>query len=537
MRGGSHRQRSRLLVRLGALLFVLWFVFSLLRMPTSTREAHPFDDHVHDDIRADSNPVSPLTVSVQPTASPLVSNVDATAAPKDFTTSTPFAAPVTRGSSGDDTIQLEKVKEAIRHSWDGYRKNAFGKDEYLPISNSWRNWGGGNGIGVTMIDSLDTLLMAGLNNEANEVMDHLETHLSFDQDIKVSVFETTIRVLGGLISSYQLTGRDGLKRLAVDLGNRLLKAFDTNSGVPDNYVNLRTGRHEGAAWNGGAAILSELGSLQMEFRALSDITGDMKYDNTAQRAIQVIKNACHDGFCPKNFRGRSGQGGNAGLGSFGDSFYEYLLKYWLQTGESNHMYKEMWDSAANHIVQTSQADGRHLVPNGKETGMTMEHLACFSGGLFALSSTTTHNQEHLTLAEGIAETCHDMYQSSATKLSPDVVHVHGGGFSASDPKYILRPETVETYFYLWRVTKNPKYREWGAEVLDACNKHLRVARGYIGSNNVHQIPVPTNDMLETFWIAETLKYLLLLFSDDSAFDFKTHVFNTEAHPFRIVRTA
>lgn len=439
-------------------------------------------------------------------------------------------------ADGADVANLRLVKDALRHSWAGYRANAFGKDEYLPISNNWRNWGGGSGIGVTMVDSLDTLWMGGFRTEAEEVIDYLDKHISYDQDIKVSVFETTIRVLGGLISSYQLTGREPLKRLAIDLGNRLLKAFHTDSGVPDNYVNLRTGHHEGAAWNGGAAILSELGSLQMEFRALSDISGDPQYDQVAQRAITAIKDSCHSGLCPKNFHGRSGYGGNAGLGSFGDSFYEYLLKYWLQTGETNRMYREMWDRAAEHILQTSQADGNHVVPNGKETGMTMEHLACFSGGLFALSSVKTNNPEHLKLAEGIAETCHAMYQSSSTKLAPDVAHVQGGGFSANDPKYILRPETVETYFYLWRVTKNPKYRTWGAEVLEACNKHLRVERGYVGANSVFNIPVPANDMLETFWIAETLKYLLLLFSSDTAFDFSTHVFNTEAHPFRITRS-
>jgi mannosyl-oligosaccharide alpha-1,2-mannosidase len=271
----------------------------------------------------------------------------------------------------------------------------------------------------------------------------------------------------------------------------------------------------------------------MEFRALTDISGDTKYDTTAQKAIETIQPQCGSGFCPRNFHGSRGSGGNAGLGSFGDSFYEYLLKYWLLTGKTNVMYRDMWDRAARHILETSRAAGDHVVPNGLETGMTMEHLACFSGGLFALSYVETHNQEHLKLAEDIATTCHDMYQSSSTKLAADVVHVNdGGSFSPADPKYILRPETVETYFYLWRVTKDPKYRQWGAEVMAACDKHLKVENGYVGSTNVYTIPTSHNDMLETFWFAETLKYLYLLFSDDAALDLSAVVFNTEAHPLK-----
>lgn len=520
-------------MRLGALLFVLWLFFSLLRMPvgssnSSPRSDAPIDPHeaeeIHSAVPDEVNKPPPTQGTPAP---PLVVSAENEAP------STAAQQPLAAG--GEDREHLQQVKQALYHSWKGYRTYAFGKDEYLPLSNTAKNWGNGEGIGVTMVDALDTLYLAGMRESVDEVVTYIDEHISYDQDIKVSVFETTIRVLGGLLSAYQLTGRDALKRQAVDLGNRLLKAFDTPSGVPDNYVNLKTGHHEGASWNGGAAILSELGSLQMEFRVLTDITGDPKYDTTALKAIEAIKGSCGSGLCARNFRGASGMGGTAGLGSFGDSFYEYLLKYWLLVGKTNTMYREMWDKAASHILHTSRAAGGHLVPNGEETGMTMEHLACFSGGLFALSYVETGNEQHLKLAEDIAETCHAMYDATSTKLAADVVHVSESGFSASDPKYILRPETVETYFYLWRVTKKQKYRDWGAHVIEACDRHLKVERGYVGANNVDQIPPPHNDMLETFWLAETLKYLLLLFSDDSALDLKEFVFNTEAHPLRIRR--
>lgn len=527
---GASRVRSRLLLRVGILLFILWLFFSLLRMPMM---AKPHEDNslpTHHDEPEGDGPTAQLSSTAAPRPSTrALEGQQATVAGEPATTRA-------SSSGGEDAQRLAQTKQALYHSWKGYKANAFGKDEFLPISNTAKNWGNGDGIGVTMIDALDTLLLAGFHKEAAEVMDYIEQRISYNQDIKVSVFETTIRVLGGLISAHQLTGREGLKRQAVDLGSRLLRAFDTPTGVPDNYVNLRTGHHEGAGWNGGLAILSELGSLQMEFRALTDITGDKKFDQTAQRAIEAIRPSC-GALCPRNFRGSSGMGGTAALGSFGDSFYEYLLKYWILTGRGNAMYKDMWDKSAEHILKTSKATGDYMVPNGAETGMTMEHLACFSGGLFALSYTENNNKEHLSLAKDIGKTCHGMYAATATKLAADVVHVGPRGFQTSDPKYILRPETVETYFYLWRVTKDPKYREWGAEVLDACDRHLKVERGYVGSSNVNTVPTPHNDMLETFWLAETLKYLLLLFSDDSALDLKEFVFNTEAHPLRIGRGA
>jgi mannosyl-oligosaccharide alpha-1,2-mannosidase len=432
--------------------------------------------------------------------------------------------------------QRAKVVEALQHTWGNYFRYAFGKDEFLPISGRTQNWANGNGIGATVVDALDTLLLAGLHKEAEDAIEWVDKQLSFDQDIKVSVFETTIRVLGGLLSSFQITGREPLKRQATDLGSRLLRAFDTPSGVPDNYVNLRTGRHEGAAWNGGLAILSELGSLQMEFRTLSAVTGDPRFDRAAQKAIDAIRSSCNS-LCPRNFMGSLPRGAPAGLGSFGDSFYEYLLKYWILSGKSSNKYKTMWDLAAKHIVQTTSSPGGRLIPNGQETGNVMEHLACFSGGLFALSYIQSGDEEHLRVARGVAETCHAMYTASKSGLSADVVRIDGNGhIFPSDPKFILRPETVETYFYLYRATKDPKYRLWGEEFLDACNKHLRVERGFVGASDVNRVPVPHNDMLETFWLAETLKYLLLLFSDDDALRLDEWVFNTEAHPFRLERS-
>jgi mannosyl-oligosaccharide alpha-1,2-mannosidase len=429
------------------------------------------------------------------------------------------------------------VVEMIRSSWAAYKSHAWGYDEFAPLSKRATNWGHGKGIGSTIVDALDTLLIAGLDVEAAEAIEWVEGTVDYTQNIKLSGFETTIRILGGLLSTYQITGRKRVLEQATVLGSRLAKAFDTGSGVPDNYVNLKTGHHEGAHWNGGAAILSELGSLQMEHFTLSRESGDPSFHKKARRAVEVIAPTCNNGYCPRQFHGAHSAGGVAGLGSFGDSFYEYLLKQWILSGKTDKLYKEMWDRAARHTIQTSTTVGGHLIPNGQETGGSMEHLACFSGGLFALSYIHGGDKSHLDFAEKIGETCHAMYVSTPTGLAPDVAHPDAnGGFHASDAKYILRPETVETFFYLWKATKDPRYRDWGFEIVEAINKHLKIqGAGYAGAADVNHVPVRHNDNMETFWFAETLKYLYLLFSEDELIDLKEWVFNTEAHPMRVAK--
>jgi hypothetical protein len=488
--------------------------------------------------------------------------------------------------------ERELVLEALRHSWNGYRANAFGYDEYSPKANITRNWSPAGPLGVTMIDALDTLILAGMKAEAKEVIEWMEAHLSFNQSIEVSLFETTIRVLGGLLSSYELSGeqrfritdddhklRNVLIGLATDLGYRLLKAFETPNGIPNNYINLLTGQSHGAAWNGGQAILSEFGSLQLEFHRLAFYAQDPKLKAPVEKCMSIIQKECPKGFCPMYFprEGRPSLA-TAGLGSMGDSFYEYLVKQHILSKKSPEQstFYGMWMRAVDHVYATSEyvtiapsedtvahwraeveskkalqqglynetyedwrnTPHRLLVLNAMETGHQMEHLACFAGGLFGLSFLQFRDPLHLALAEGLAETCPYMYKAMPSGLSPDVavLRPQGRTIVASDPKFILRPETVETYFYLWRITGDPKYRTWGREFLIDVNRHLKVQRGYVGASNVVQVPVVPHDNMETFWFAETLKYLLLLFSEDSMVDLQSHVFNTEAHPLRVTPT-
>src|SRR2546429_6739036 len=133
---------------------------------------------------------------------------------------------------------------------------------------------------MTPVDSLDTLLLMKLDAEADKARALITSDLSFDRDIYVKNFEITIRLLGGLLSSYQLTGDKRLLQLAEDLGNRLLPVFNSPTGLPYVYVNLRTGQVRDPVTNP-----AETGTLLLEFGTLSKLTGKPIFYEKAKRAL------------------------------------------------------------------------------------------------------------------------------------------------------------------------------------------------------------------------------------------------------------
>src|SRR5512140_3323140 len=165
-------------------------------------------------------------------------------------------------------IVASQVRDEFLHAWNGYKQYAWGHDELRPLTKTSRDWYG-NTLLLTPVDALDTMTLMGLDNEAAKTRDYIATHLSFDQDIYVKNFEITIRLLGGLLSNYQLSGDKRLLTLAQDLGNRLLPAFNSPTGMPFVYVNLKTG-----ATRGNISNPAEIGTLLLEFGTLSKLIGN-----------------------------------------------------------------------------------------------------------------------------------------------------------------------------------------------------------------------------------------------------------------------
>merc|ERR1711871_1697200 len=177
-------------------------------------------------------------------------------------------------------------------------------------------------MGVTLVDSLDTLWLMGMKEEFARAKDWVEKNLHFDVRREVSVFETVIRVLGGLLSAYDLSGEKIFLDKAKDLGNRLMPAFNTPTGIARGQINLASGSASQAHWAGSSSILAEIGTLQIEFRDLAYHTGESKFATQSEKVHEVLraKNQAIDGLYPIYINPQTGGFNNRQItfGALGD---------------------------------------------------------------------------------------------------------------------------------------------------------------------------------------------------------------------------
>ncbi|KNC49575.1 mannosyl-oligosaccharide 1,2-alpha-mannosidase [Thecamonas trahens ATCC 50062] len=439
---------------------------------------------------------------------------------------------------------MRAVREAMKHAWGGYVEHAWGADDLKPVSKSASNWLGGSG--ATVLDALSTLHIMGLSDEFAKARGWVADVLTFDKRGFVSTFETNIRSLGGLLSAYDLSGDAVFLEKAIDLGNRLLEAFKTPTGLPNGLIDLATGQGRPQSWAAGGGILSEMGTMQLEFKVLSQRSGDDKYAKAAEKVIDLLDALpTPDGLYPLYVSLDTGtfRTNQISLGALGDSFYEYLLKQWLLTSKTEPKYRRMYDETVAGIRQ-------HLVARSTKSGLTyvaermgnrlvhkMDHLACFLGGMFALGAESHQlDDEVFSLGAAITETCHQLYARSPSGIAPEFVNFNAGGddFVAGAPYYLLRPETVESMFIMWRLTHDQQYRDMGWAVFLALEKMCKVpSGGYSGLKSTLTTARTWDDAQPSYFLAETLKYLYLLFTDDSVIPLNEWVFNTEAHPLRV----
>lgn len=463
-------------------------------------------------------------------------------------------AVVALSSNADPDIKhkLGVVKEMMRHAWNNYKLYAWGKNELKPISKrAHLSSVFGNGeLGATIVDGLDTLYLMGLRDEFREGREWVAEHLNIGEvDSELSVFETNIRFVGGLLSCYSLTGDSIFKDKAVEVADALLPAFETPTGLPYALINPSTKASRQYHWAGPNSILSEIGTLDLEFKYLSDITGKDVYRKKVERIRDVLNNIEKpSGLYPNFINPRTGQWGqrHMSLGALGDSFYEYLLKAWLMSGQTDEQARAMFDeampAALDKMLRVSPSGLSYLaeMKYGRILEEKMDHLSCFAGGMFGLASTTLENtlsERYMDVAKKLTHTCHESYARSETKLGPEAFRFSGAvearAQKSNEKVYLLRPETFESYFIMWRLTKDQKYRDWGWEAVQALEKHCRVEGGYTGLVNVYHSKPQGDDVQQSFFLAETLKYLYLLFADDSLVPLDEWVFNTEAHPLPV----
>jgi hypothetical protein len=464
----------------------------------------------------------------------------------------------------------EEVKNAFLLSWKAYEKHGWGYDEYHPVSRDGRYMAQPNGMGWIIVDALDTLMIMNLTQELDHAREWVSTTLDYNKDQDVNTFETTIRMLGGLLSAHYLQETlPGMKptnpkyedlflEKADDLADRLTGAYESPSGVPWASVILKDGKGEASHADGGASSTAEATSLQLEMKYLAYLTGEGHYWEKAEKVMQVVDaNGAKDGLVPIFIYADRGsfRGNEIRLGSRGDSYYEYLIKQHLQTGEK--IYLDMWDESLagvkKHLITYTKHSHFTVVaerPSGLDGNLhpKMDHLVCFYPGTIALAATGglslaearklptwgKKQEEDMMLARELTKTCMGMYRVTPTRLAPEIAHfelddppkmykdfiLHSTSdmdpetedwkkdfnIKPADAHNLQRPETVESLFYMWRITGDDIYREWGWEMFEAFVKYTIVENGggFTSVGDVMQVPPPKRDNMESFWLVSGL---------------------------------
>ncbi|CAD7966420.1 unnamed protein product [Amoebophrya sp. A25] len=499
-------------------------------------------------------PVSDINEITDVTPRPVLSDAEIKGAwPSRWTDK--FSAEDLMKSQREADLMAEEVRKEMVHCWRGYKSTAWGRDEVRPVTGGGHNW---VSIGITILDSLDTIYLMDLQQEFAEGEDFVR-NLDFAavRSGYHSLFEVTIRGLGGLLSAFSLSGHDIFLTKAADLGQRLMRAFVLESGLPKPQIDLASGGSRWVNWASGTNI-AEVGTLQLEYRFLAAHTKRQEFWTTPDKAfMKIVENSENvgKGLVPiflgsKQASAASGFfGSKISLGAMGDSYYEYLIKQYIQNGKRDTRYKNLFVKAMNEmmdrlIVKTNRGTIFVAEENGGRRLDRMDHLACFVSGMLLLGVMELPQSDvdprWFPAAEGIAETCYKMYKLARTGLSPEYVKFDVNA-KEGQPDIILppdgahnllRPEAIEAIYYMWYYTGDPKYRVWAREMFLAFKKHSKAKYGYTALRDVRNPTIRSNQQ-ESFWMAETMKYFYLIFSPRQRLDLHEWVLSTEAHPFKM----
>ncbi|CAI4219440.1 unnamed protein product [Parascedosporium putredinis] len=435
------------------------------------------------------------------------------------------------------TDRIEAVRAVFRRSWDGYRQYAWGHDSLRPLTNGY--YDDRNGWGASAVDALSTAIIMGEEEAVQQILEYIPTIDFATTSTEVSLFETTIRYLGGMLSGYDLLrgpykdmapseeAIESLLSQSVRLADLLKVAFNTESGVPDNDLLFDPEpRRKGTPDNWIATI----GTLVLEWERLSDLTGNIEYGELAKGAESYLLRPPPEA---EPFPGMIGSrlwvengtfvdsmgGWNGGT----DSFYEYLIKMYIYDPVRFESYKY-----------------RHVF---RETlYFYSSHLACFNGGNFILGGLVLDEPRYVDFGLELTAGCHESYIQTVTAPPESQIEFYDeAGFWIINAQYSLRPEVIESCYYAYRATGNIMYREWAWDAFVKINATSSAGSGVSSVLDVQR----TNgtlvfwDFQDSFWFSEVLKYMyLILLDEDSEVHVKkgergTFVYNTEAHPIRI----
>ncbi|KAG5928694.1 hypothetical protein E4U42_000123 [Claviceps africana] len=484
-----------------------------------------------------------------------------------------------KAEDGVAGARKEAVRTAFLKSWNAYKRYAWGRDELRPLSGKGKTTF--SGWSAQLVDALDSLWIMGFKDDFYQAVEQVaRINWSQHDGETIDVFEVTIRYLGGLLSAYDLSQEKVLLDKAVELGDALYMAFDTPNRLPTHwlsYAKARTGETTGDSSISGAVS----GSLCVEFTRLSQITGDAKYYDATERVKRFFYEHQNHTKAPGlwpwdlNFRRGTIEDGFFTFGAGADSLYEYLPKMYALLGGLDPQYADMTTAALDagrdvllfkpmtpgdeDILMSGNMD---VAAEQRDAEASMQHLACFAGGMYALAGQLFGRKDYVHIAARLTAGCVWAYDSFETNVMPELstlykcekmdapcpyneaLFIGTGGSSSTgrllpdgflrvdDARYMLRPEAIESVFYMWRVSGDAVWRDAAWRMWEGIVKETETKLAFATIMDTTRHGSGKADTMETFWLAETTKYFYLTFEDEDVMSLDEWVFNTEAHPVK-----
>lgn len=438
-----------------------------------------------------------------------------------------------------DLKKQKQVRNAFLHAWKNYKKYAWGYDFLKPLSKKGKNVFSG---GLMITDSLDTLLLMGLDDEYELARLWVEKNFTMHGDY--SVFEIIIRHLGSFLSVYQTTKDKLFLDNAIKIGEAILPLFNNVTGFFRTYASFDTkenGNIEITPKGNPEVLLSDIGSIQLEFYTLSLMSGDNRFAKAGAKIHRFLFQKYKDhALYPERLYAETGEAHTKvySFDAMSDSFYEYLIKIWVMTNNTLPVmlqrYLSSIDAMETQLVENNtEKDLYYLIRrknNDKE--YKMSHLVTFAAGMLAVGSVKKNpkSEDHLKIADKLIDTYMKLYRNYKTGFMPEILEL-SKKIRVLDHQYQLRPETIESIYVMYRFTGLPKYREYAWEIFSNLEKNCKVQHGYASLRDTES--GDKDDHMDSYFLAETLRYLYLIFSDSTLLPTNHYVFNTEAHPLRI----
>jgi mannosyl-oligosaccharide alpha-1,2-mannosidase len=450
----------------------------------------------------------------------------------------------------------KEVRELFVKNWRSYRKYAWKKDALLPISGGFKDQF--CGWSATLVDSLDTLWIMGLRLEFDEAVDAVG-EIDFGKATcgRVNTFETNIRYLGGLLAAYDLSKRPVLLLKATELGDMLLAAFNTENRMPVDFFGLDSAKSGEGLEVEPSVVSASPGTLSMELTHLSQLTADSKYYSAVSQVMDVFYRHQNETSLPGlwpmfvSMRRQDVSSGNRfTIAGCADSLYEYLPKmHALLSGR-----EAAYEALSQGFLGAANASlfFRPMLPGNddilvagtvdvNERGRQVldpesEHLACFMGGVYALSGRLFKNRAYIDIGAKLTRGCVYAYKAFPTGMMPERFnmvpcrsrqdcswsedtwtkerkeqpewrdHLPKGFTTAKDPRYILRPEAIESVFILYRITGDAEYMEAAWEMFTAISNGTATEYANAAVLDVTKVvvPLPQEDYMEVRCHSTTL---------------------------------